>query len=146
MRNAFIVTSDRVHGRFIFDRLRQLRDLWSVEIHKASTVNGNESGERVIIDVCDWLSKMTLDVIGLAGQIVFPMNYSGSVELTWQWMSIGFNYSFNALNSHGKPNELNEAVRTMFRSPGGFGAVLPVLQAVFPPLRIFVNGFSSVTL
>ena len=145
MRNAFIVTSDPVHGQFIFDRLRQLRDLWSVEIHKASTVNDNDNGEKAIIDVCDWLSKMTLDVIGLAGQIVSLMDYPGVVELTWRCVGTGFNYSFNALNSHGKPNELNEAVRTMFHSPGGFGAVLPVLQAVFPPLRIIVNLFSSLT-
>ena len=52
----------------------------------------------------------------------------------------GFNYHFDSLNAEGKPNELNAAFDTMFRSIGGF-ALLPLIQAYFPPLRMIVCGF-----
>ncbi|KAG1852910.1 cytochrome P450 [Suillus tomentosus] len=61
----------------------KLRDIWST-----MTV-ASEHAARM--DIMPWLSKMTLDVIGLAG----------------------FNYEFDALNATDKPNELNQAFSVM---------------------------------
>ncbi|KAF9815448.1 hypothetical protein IEO21_04619 [Rhodonia placenta] len=87
------------------EKAQKLCEFWRNELSK--------NGEPGRIEVLNGLSKMTLDVIGLAG----------------------FNYDFNSLNVDGKPNELNEAFNVLFRSLDGF-AILPVLQAVFPPLRL----------
>ena len=62
-----------------------LRDAWLSELVRSPSTR---------IEVLDWLSKMTLDVIGLAG----------------------FNYNFDALAPSAKPNELNEAFSRLFRS------------------------------
>ncbi|PCH43025.1 cytochrome P450 [Wolfiporia cocos MD-104 SS10] len=85
----------------------QLRDLWTLEI---------KDGSPKRIDVLDGLTKMTLDVIGLAG----------------------FNYDFDALNINGKENELHRAFSVMFHMLQGRGAfeIIPFLQAFFPPLRL----------
>ncbi|KAF8839261.1 cytochrome P450 [Paxillus ammoniavirescens] len=86
----------------------QLRDVWSSEI-----ANAAENATSTRIDVLPWLSRMTLDVIGLAG----------------------FNYDFNALNATEKPNELNEAFSTIFTATQRF-SIFPILQARIPPLRL----------
>jgi hypothetical protein len=83
----------------------QLRDVWMGMI--------SETGSKRI-NVLEWLSKMTLDVIGLAG----------------------FNYHFNSLNNGGKPNELDDACNALFgarKSP-----ILPVLAGLIPILRVLV--------
>lgn len=97
-------------------QIRGLTEIFVEKAHKLCEFWRNElskNGEPGRIEVLNGLSKMTLDVIGLAG----------------------FNYDFNSLNVDGKPNELNEAFNVLFRSLDGF-AILPVLQAVFPPLRL----------
>ncbi|PCH34313.1 cytochrome P450 [Wolfiporia cocos MD-104 SS10] len=92
-------------GIFV-DKSLQLRDVWKNEVLA--------HGDSARIDVVKGLSKMTLDVIGLAG----------------------FNYSFDALNVHGKPNELNEVFRTIFGTAGKRGSVFGMLKFIFPPLRL----------
>ncbi|KAF9219209.1 cytochrome P450 [Gyrodon lividus] len=87
----------------------RLRDIWSSEIAKDPSTN--TTGAR--IDIMPWLSRMTLDVIGLAG----------------------FNYDFDALNANEKPNELNEAFSTMFTATQKL-SIFPVLQAWISPLRL----------
>lgn len=82
----------------------KLRDVWST-----MTV-ASEHAAR--IDIMPWLSKMTLDVIGLAG----------------------FNYEFDALNATNKPNELNQAFSVMF-SAGQQLSIIPILKAWIPLLR-----------
>lgn len=53
----------------------QLRDLWSAEITKAKSgttaKHVTESGHAQV-EVLSWLSKATLDIIGLAG-VFFPI-------------------------------------------------------------------------
>ncbi|KAI0077563.1 cytochrome P450 [Panus rudis PR-1116 ss-1] len=66
------------------DKSIQLRDIWIGELERA--------GGQKRMDVLSWLSRATLDIIGLAG----------------------FNYEFNALNESGEPNELNKAFKTIF--------------------------------
>lgn len=52
--------------------IQQLRDLWSAEISKDTTVHHKDKEQTKRIDVLSWLSKMTLDVIGQAGQYLIP--------------------------------------------------------------------------
>ncbi|KAG2353762.1 cytochrome P450 [Suillus spraguei] len=82
----------------------KLRDIWSTM--------SVASEHTTRIDIMPWLSKMTLDVIGLAG----------------------FNYDFDALNTTNKPNELNQAFSVMF-SAGQQLSILPLLKARIPLLR-----------
>jgi cytochrome P450 len=104
MNPAFGPIQIRALTGIFVEKAIQLRDMWSLEIAKA--------GYKGRIDVLSWLSKMTLDVIGLAG----------------------FNYEFNALNPDEKPNELNSAFTTMFQA-GQQVSLLPILQAWFPIFR-----------
>ncbi|KAJ8495118.1 hypothetical protein ONZ45_g12995 [Pleurotus djamor] len=79
----------------------ELRERWLEEITKEKS--------KGTIDALSWLSRMSLDVIGLAG----------------------FNYSFNALK--GEPNELNIAFSTIFRA-GTQSGFLMLLRLIFPVL------------
>ncbi|KAI0920483.1 hypothetical protein AcW1_002208 [Taiwanofungus camphoratus] len=105
MNPAFGPVQIRELTEVFMEKAIQLRDIWSGEIAK--------SGQFARVDVLSGLSKMTLDVIGLAG----------------------FNYQFNALNAEGKPNELNQAVEVMFQANAGF-SILGLLKDIFPPLRL----------
>lgn len=104
----------------------QIRELTEIFVEKAQKLclfwrnEISKSGEPARIDVLNGLSKMTLDVIGLAG----------------------FNYEFDSLNIDGKPNELNQAFSVMFRSLEGFAIVFPLLKALIPPLRLIPDGRS----
>ncbi|PIL29235.1 cytochrome P450 [Ganoderma sinense ZZ0214-1] len=84
----------------------ELRDLWM------STIT--TQGEVARIDVLKDLSKMTLDVIGLAG----------------------FNYNFNSLNPHDKPNELGRLFQEAFNVPDKI-PILLILRTFFPIFRLF---------
>ncbi|KAG1903374.1 cytochrome P450 [Suillus fuscotomentosus] len=82
----------------------KLRDIWST-----MTV-ASEHAARM--DIMPWLSKMMLDVIGLAG----------------------FNYEFDALNATDKPNELNQAFSVMFSASQQI-SIIPILKAYsFAPM------------
>ncbi|PPQ79656.1 hypothetical protein CVT26_015782 [Gymnopilus dilepis] len=99
---AFGVAQIRELTEIFVEKSIQLRDIWADEIIKA---NGQ-------VEVLSWLSKMTLDVIGLAG----------------------FNYNFNALTRDGEKNELNQAFSTIFRS-GTRMSLIPMLRGMVPFLR-----------
>ncbi|KDQ25794.1 hypothetical protein PLEOSDRAFT_1046114 [Pleurotus ostreatus PC15] len=92
-----LVTEGEMHRK-------QLRDLWASE--------ANRQGGTGRIDVLSWLSRMTLDVIGLAG----------------------FNYTFDALNENATPNELNQAFSTIFHS-GTNNRTIMVLRVISPVFR-----------
>ncbi|KAF7304522.1 hypothetical protein HMN09_00854800 [Mycena chlorophos] len=87
----------------------QLRDFWASKIANA---NGNSS---TTVEISSGLRKMTLNVIGQAG----------------------FGYDFDALNPHGKSNELNEAFKEMFHSPSSrFYSGIFLLQSMVPILKL----------
>ncbi|KAG6909595.1 hypothetical protein DXG01_016634 [Tephrocybe rancida] len=86
----------------------QLRDIW--------TANIAEEGGQGRIEVLSWLSKTTLDIIGLAG----------------------FNYKFDALNDNLEQNELNSAFATIFHA-GTSMSIVPMIKALFPLLRFLVG-------
>ncbi|KAI0044004.1 cytochrome P450 [Auriscalpium vulgare] len=92
----------------------EMRDIWLAKAAETTRKDG-----RLKLDAFNWLNRVTLDIIGLAG----------------------FNYEFDALNStEDHPNELSEAVRKMF----SFRNLDPVfmLQIVFPPARIIPTARS----
>ncbi|EIN06514.1 cytochrome P450 [Punctularia strigosozonata HHB-11173 SS5] len=91
-------------GIFI-DKAAQLRDAWLSEARK----KGND--ESIKVDALSWLSRATLDIIGLAG----------------------FNYRFDSLEG-SKPNELNQAMATMFDATGTW-RFFGLLQSRIPILR-----------
>ncbi|KAF9236873.1 cytochrome P450 [Melanogaster broomeanus] len=109
MNPAFGPAQIRDLTSIFFTKAIQLRDIVSSEVSKDPTAN--TTGAR--IDIMPWLSRMTLDVIGLAG----------------------FNYNFDALNANEKPNELNEAFSTILNAVQGF-SIFHALQAWIPPLRL----------
>jgi cytochrome P450 len=96
------------------EKADQLRDIWSAKIAK-------EDG-RIRADVLSWLSKLTLDVIGLAG----------------------FHYKFDTLNADAKPNELYESFNVLFRTGSDF-SLLPFLQGYFPIFRFIVTEQVRIT-
>jgi cytochrome P450 len=104
MNPAFGPAQIRALTDIFISKSIELRDVWST-----MTV---VSEHTTRIDIMPWLSKMTLDVIGLAG----------------------FNYEFNALNATDKPNELNQAFSVMF-SAGQQMSIIPILKAWIPLLR-----------
>ncbi|KAI0364501.1 cytochrome P450 [Pilatotrama ljubarskyi] len=82
MNSAFGPAQIRELTPIFVDKAIELRDVWDGQIP--------QDGSVARIDVLQGLSKMTLDVIGLAG----------------------FNYRFDSLA--GKPNELNQAFQEIF--------------------------------
>ncbi|KAF9235966.1 cytochrome P450 [Melanogaster broomeanus] len=109
---AFGPAQTRALTGTFFSKAIRLRDVWSSEI--ANNAATNTTGAR--IDVVPWLSRMTLDVIGLAG----------------------FHYDIDALNANEKPNELNEAYATFIENLT-FN-ILVVLQAWIPLFRLVPDG------
>ncbi|RPD78482.1 cytochrome P450 [Lentinus tigrinus ALCF2SS1-7] len=109
MNPAFGPAQIRELTEIFVDKAIELRNVWDSEI--------TTHGEPARIDVIKSLSKMTLDVIGLAG----------------------FNYHFDSLS--GKPNELAEAFNEIFDPSPSFTFMLfarnflPVLNAI-PDARI----------
>ncbi|CAA7260921.1 unnamed protein product [Cyclocybe aegerita] len=84
----------------------ELRDSWNEEIAK-QTLDG-----RVKVDALSWLSRATLDVIGLAG----------------------FNYRFDALSDGPGKNELSNAFASVFKAGSGVN-IIPLLRRRFKWLR-----------
>ncbi|KAJ7055975.1 cytochrome P450 [Mycena amicta] len=90
--------------------LTQLRDNWGREIAQQCDTNG-----AATVEVLSGLRKMTLDVIGRAG----------------------FGHEFNALDPHGKPDELSGVFTDLFHSPkSNIHAMLRLSQGMVPLLKL----------
>ncbi|KAJ7735826.1 cytochrome P450 [Mycena maculata] len=104
---AFGVAQVRLLTETFVEKAIELREIWAGQVAPGNT--------EARIDVLTWLRRMTLDVIGQAG----------------------FNYQFDALDTKGKPNELNQAFTDLFHSPtterdAGFRFA----QSLIPILRL----------
>ncbi|KAJ6529848.1 cytochrome P450 [Mycena capillaripes] len=98
-------------------QIRQLTGIFNQKSVQLRDIWNREIGQdgSSRIDVFGWLRKMTLDVIGEAG----------------------FNYQFNALESNGQPNDLEDALTRLMHSPQSQRqAGLRFLQAEMPILAI----------
>ncbi|KAG8215922.1 cytochrome P450 [Butyriboletus roseoflavus] len=118
LTETFFAKADRVR-HYSFDHpstnRNQLRDLWCDEIARDPTAT--ITGTR--IDIVPWSTRVTLDIIGLAG----------------------FNYNFDALETSGQPNELSEAFSTIFTASQNI-TVLKVLQNLIPILHLIPSAAS----
>ncbi|KAG6856730.1 hypothetical protein H0H87_001330 [Tephrocybe sp. NHM501043] len=108
MNPAFGPSQIRELNEIFLAKSQQLRDIWAATI--------NEEGGTARIEILSWLSKTTLDIIGLAG----------------------FNYKFDALNDDQEQNELNAAFATIFHA-GTRMTLIPMIKAFYPRLR-FLRG------
>ncbi|KAJ7243063.1 cytochrome P450 [Mycena rebaudengoi] len=99
-------------GIFI-EKSIQLRDLWLGEAAKNGGV-GN-------VNAVSWLSKATLDIIGLAG----------------------FNYKFNSLDPSAARDEFDEAFSTITSTQVGF---MTLIQAHFPVFRAIPRRLDTIYL
>ncbi|KAI0330002.1 cytochrome P450 [Cubamyces sp. BRFM 1775] len=108
MNPAFGPSQIRELTEIFVEKAVELRDVWMKEISDSS-----DKGDSARINVMRGLSKMTLDVIGLAG----------------------FNYEFHALNPTGEPNELAKAFEDIFVTPDKI-PVLRIMRNFFPILDL----------
>ncbi|KAF7369611.1 Cytochrome P450 [Mycena venus] len=111
MNPAFGTAQIRGLMEAFLEKSVELRDVWTQKI-------GDES-KSTRIDVLDWLSKMTLDVIGQAG----------------------FDYQFDSLNPEGKPNEVHETFNKMFHAPNtaSQSALRANLHSIPAPFRRLIS-------
>lgn len=93
----------------------ELRDVWLSQISDAPSQDGS-----VHLNVLRWLSRTTLDIIGLAG----------------------FDYNFNATNPDAKKDAMSAAFQTAFQSGQAF-TWFTLLQNRFPILRMIVSDVTS---
>ncbi|KAJ3826860.1 cytochrome P450 monooxygenase [Lentinula raphanica] len=110
MNPAFGPAQVRDLTETFIDKSMELKDVW---VSKIETAGGTAK-----INVLDWISKMTLDVIGRAG----------------------FNYEFDTLKENGESNKLAHAFAAIFSDLDMEKAKFQpwtVLQTLFPVLRIF---------
>ncbi|EED81112.1 predicted protein [Postia placenta Mad-698-R] len=108
------------------EKAQQLRDMWRKEVAEGTAR----------IDVQGGLTKMTLDVIGLAGKSASSVRFRSPC----------FNYEFSALNPDGKPNELDTAFEVMFSYLSEFErSYWPLLRSMFPILRRIPDGYTRRT-
>lgn len=116
MNPAFGPAQIRELTEIFVEKSQQLRDIWWNDVAMR--------GGSARIDIQSGLTKMTLDVIGLAG----------------------FNYEFNALNPDGKPNELNAAFEVMFEYLSNLRkSYWLIIRSRFPILRCIPDGYSRRT-
>ncbi|KAI1792352.1 cytochrome P450 [Ganoderma leucocontextum] len=108
MNPAFGPSQIRELTEIFLEKSLELRDVWDSEVSR--------SDGTARLNVIQGLSKMTLDVIGLAG----------------------FNYRFDALNPKGEENELVTAFNQMF-DPQIRITFMMILRNFFPILNIFPN-------
>ncbi|KAL0577364.1 hypothetical protein V5O48_004616 [Marasmius crinis-equi] len=110
MNPAFGPAQIRELTSIFVEKSMELRDAWKRQVTMDSDPSLNGAAR---INVLSWLSKMTLDVIGLAG----------------------FNYQFDAINpAEGEQNELNTAFQTIF-SRTASARLWPILRMQIPLFR-----------
>ncbi|KAJ7640602.1 cytochrome P450 [Mycena rosella] len=116
MNPAFGAPQIRELTGIFVEKSIQLRDIWAAQ--------AAQNGGIVRVEVFSWLSKATLDIIGLAG----------------------FNYKINALGarSEDEPNELAAAFETLFVINNGLDP-LRALQGRFPIFRHISTKSKMVT-
>lgn len=117
MNPSFSPASVRDQTPIFFEKAYELRDAFTALL--ADDATPTLEGDAKEIDVCLWLGKATLDVIGLAG----------------------FDYDFGSLASPN--NELAAAFRDMFRA-GMDLTPFVIAQQVFPLLKLIVRIRSGV--
>ncbi|KZS96623.1 cytochrome P450 [Sistotremastrum niveocremeum HHB9708] len=104
---AFSSQNIRDFTELFFESALELRDTW-LDMISDST----DSSDSVKLDALDWLARVTLDVIGIAG----------------------FGYRFNAVRS---PDDGKDAMAAAFFLGAESGRPMPILRSLIPILRIW---------
>ncbi|KAJ7698378.1 cytochrome P450 [Mycena rosella] len=106
MNPAFGAPQIRQLTGIFVEKSIQLRDIWAAQ--------AAQNGGVARVEILSWLSKATLDIIGLAG----------------------FNHKINALGAqgHDQPDELAAAFETLFSADNQFSP-LRALQGMYPIFR-----------
>ena len=94
-----------------------------------------KEGDVLRTNVIEGLSKTTLDVIGLAGQS--PRIATLRIAKVSDQRE-GFDYNLDSLQPGSENNELNQAIRQLFKKPPNM-KVSRVLMDYVPALDIFVS-------
>lgn len=115
----------------------KLRDIWAAEIKKQDPNDGPGK-----IEALSWLSRTTLDVIGLAGLCNFNREFWFDISSAHLLFPPGFNYNFHALTDDPEMNELSKAFSILFKV-GTKIDVIGLLRGLFPVMRFLVRGDSD---
>lgn len=114
---AFGIQNLRALEPLVFSKGILLKDKWLSLIEDAENP---EDGLK--LDVCDWISRGTFDVMGSAGMSIDSREITGILNTI-----LGFDYQFNAIENGD--NELFRAYKDMFeisiaQARGGLRSVL----------------------
>ncbi|KAE9411164.1 cytochrome P450 monooxygenase [Gymnopus androsaceus JB14] len=110
MNPAFSPGQLREFTQTFLAKASELRDIWASQINEGETQ----------VDALSWLSKTTLDIIGLSG----------------------FNYDFHALSPDGDANELHHAFSTGFQVATRLN-IWTIVQGVFSITRLIPSPGSA---
>lgn len=102
-----------------------------------------DSWDSAEVEIVDGLSKMALDVIGLAGEhqlrISTPVVSNIHIVQCCLRHFAGFDYDFHSLNTDGPPNKLKVALDTLFSGAERANTLLRGLRLLFPGLQSIVG-------
>ncbi|KAL5520596.1 hypothetical protein ACEPAF_2597 [Sanghuangporus sanghuang] len=114
MNPSFSTSSIRDVTPIFFEKALRMCDMWETEI---ISENRNTKDVWTNFEVLSWMSRATLDIIGLAG----------------------FHHDFNSLDGpdepQSRPDSLNDAINFLLRN-GDLPGFLTLLKASFPIFRI----------
>ncbi|KAJ7268576.1 cytochrome P450 [Mycena rebaudengoi] len=112
---AFGISQIRGLTEVFVEKSLQLRDIWARQV--------SAGGSSAQIEVLSWLRRTTLDVIGQVRSCTKSVSR--------------FNYQFNAMDTAGEPDELNDAFTQLFHSPSAQrNAGLRLAQSLVPILLL----------
>ncbi|KAJ7275767.1 cytochrome P450 [Mycena rebaudengoi] len=126
MNPAFGAPQVRELTGIFVEKSIQLRDIWIAEAAQNAGVGK--------VDALSWLSRATLDIIGLAGKLILSFFRSRNSRST------GFSYDFNTLDVSKKRDEFVEAFTTITSTKM---SSLDFLQARFPIFRVLPTKWDA---
>ncbi|KAI9443952.1 cytochrome P450 [Lactarius indigo] len=137
MNPAFGPAQVRKFTSLFLEKSLELRDIWTDLISKSTRKDG-----KLGFDAFVWLNKVTLDIIGLAGN-TRSSTHLQDVLIAYSASQTGFNYTFNSLNSPDEnQNELYESIRSILTIKAGVSMF--VFQLFFPLFRPIPTARSRV--
>ncbi|KAF8491342.1 cytochrome P450 [Russula emetica] len=137
MTPAFGPVQVRKFTSLFLEKSLELREIWVDLLSKSSRKDGKKS-----LDVYMWLNRVTLDIIGLTGNLLSL----STALIALPESHVGFNYAFDSLHSPAeekKTNDTYRAIRSVLTH-----AVLPdpffPIQYMFPMFRLIPTRRSRV--
>jgi len=134
---AFSADSTKRLTPIFLEKSYELRDRL-VEVVRSNEKMEKEEGKGADVEIMVWLSRATLDIIGLAGELPGPVGRveSGSLNFRRVGLFAGFDYDFNSFQD--STNELQRAFKQMFEATNTLSPML-LLQVLVPWTRRIVG-------